>query len=169
MLLQRSLIVTSLGLLASCAVVDSPTAISSGSGIPLGVTISLSDSDESANDQRMRAAITSEIQRSGYRIAQQGEYHLEFGFAKRSAAIGILLAEQDASKPEAGSWRSRPVDRDLITLCDSAIYRLMVVVTHEQSGEIRYRGSSDDDHCGEPDDQKLKALAVVALSDLRLR
>lgn len=157
--------------LASCAVVDSPTSVSSGSGVPLGATISVYDAGEDANEnnRRIRKALIAELDRAGYRLTDSGEYRIEFGFAKRPAQIGILLGNEDGAKPEAGSWRSRPVERDLITLCDASIYRLMLAVTHEPSGTIRYRGSSDDDICGEPNDQKLKALVAVALGGIKIR
>lgn len=169
--LQLVPMVASLALLAACAVVDSPTASSLGTGIPINTTISIDNEEEAQTsiEQRLRAIVITEVERSGYNIVKNGEYRIELGFSKRSSEVGILLADADISKPESGTWRSRPVDQGVLTLCDASIFRLMVVVRRAGSGEIRYRGSGEDDVCGEPTEQKLRALASVALADMRLR
>lgn len=155
--------------LASCSVIDVPVSTASGYGIAQGSSIALVSEPSTTNklDQRVRSQIESELVRAGYRVGTNTDYILEFAIAKRPPGVGILLPEGEAARPEAGTWRSRPVDRDTFALCSASIYRLMFVISRERTREIVYKGSSDDDICGEISDEKLKTMVASSIARLR--
>ena len=156
-------------LLASCSVVDTPVSTASGSGITRGSSITFASESSSPNElnQRVRNEVESELLRAGYLIAPDAQYILELAFAKRPPAIGILLPEGETPEPEAGTWRSRPVDVGTFALCKPSIYRLMLVISHAKTREIVFKGSSDDDICDQISDEKLKNMVAIAIASLR--
>ena len=162
---------TTAALLASCSIVDVPISTATGLGVAGGSTIAFVNEDPTPNElrERVRNKIKIELIRAGYQIEPKSEHVVEFAIANRPAAIGILLPESEKSEPEAGSWRSRPVDRNSFALCRSSIFRVMIVVSRKSSGEILFKGSSDDDLCGEISDQTLRAMVASALAGLRGR
>lgn len=158
-------------MLASCSVIDTPVSTASGLGITRGSSISLADEPEAPNEfnQRVRSQIEMELVRTGYRVGTNSDYVLEFAIAKRPPGIGILLPEGETAQPEAGTWRSRPVDRNAFALCTASIYRLMLVVSRTQTREIVFKGSSDDDICDQITDEKLKTMVAVSIARLHER
>lgn len=158
-------------LLASCSIVDVPVSTASGSGLMPGSSIVLQEDSTGASDlgTRARGALESEMLRAGYRIETDAEFIVEFAVARRPLEVGILLPESDVSQPEAGTWRSRPMDRDTINLCKASIYRLMLVVFRAGDRKIVFRGSSDDDVCGDINDQKLRTMSASLVAQIRQR
>ena len=157
--------------LASCAVVNSPISAASGSGLALNSTIGFSETSDISGEfhARTRRQIEAELVRIGYRIGSYTDYALELGIAKRPSGTGILLPENDTARPEEGTWRSRPVDRDAISFCRGSIYRLMIVISRRQTGEIVFKGSSDDEICSTLTDEKLHSLVASSIAGLRER
>lgn len=162
------ILLTAHGLLSSCSIVDVPVSTASGSGLASGASLAIS-ADRDPNEKRVERVLETELARVGYRIEPSAQFVVEFGFARRPSNVGILLPEADVNQPEAGTWRSRPIDHGAIELCKASIYRLMIVVTHRESRQILFRGSSDDDVCGDLSDQKLKTMVAVVVAQMRQR
>ena len=156
-------------LLASCSVIDVPVSTASGSGIARGSSIILASESLPTNElnQRVRNRVESELVRAGYLVTPDAQYILELAVAKRPLAIGILLPEGETPESEAGTWRSRPVDRDTFALCAPSIYRLMFVISRAKTREIVFKGSSDDDICDQISDEKLKSMVAISVARLR--
>lgn len=158
-------------LLASCSIVDVPVSTATGTGVASGSAIAFVSEASTTNElrDRVRSKIEMELVRAGYRIEPKPEYVVEFAIAKRPSAIGILLPEGETAQPEAGTWRSRPVDRNSFTLCSPSIYRLMIVISRESTSEIVFRGSSDDDICDQISEDKLRTMVASVVAGLRGR
>lgn len=158
-------------ILTSCSIVDVPVSTAAGSGVAMGSTIAFVAEAPASNElrERVRRKIEMELVRAGYRIDQRPEFVVEFAIAKRQPAIGILLPEGETAQPEAGTWRSRPIDRNTFALCSPSIYRLMIVISRESTQEIVFRGSSDDDVCDQISDEKLRTMVASAVAGLRGR
>lgn len=157
-------------LLTSCVVVDGPVSTSSGSGLAKGSIIAFAETQQSASNAlqaRVQNGIADELVRVGYRVGPKPDYRLEFGIAKRPAGTGVLLPGNNTARPEEGTWRSRPIDKDSFALCTGSIYRLMIVVSREQTGEIVFKGGSDDEICGTLTDEKLRSLVASSIAGLR--
>lgn len=158
-------------LLSSCAVVDSPISAASGPGLEFQNVISFADASAMSGElqERTSGQIKAELVRAGYRIGTNTDYVLEFGIGKRPADTGILLRENDTANPEEGTWRSRPVDKNAFALCKGLVYRLMIVISKQRTGEIVFRGSSDNETCGTLTDKKLHSLVASSIAGLRER
>ena len=157
--------------LASCAVVDSPISATSGPGVAFQNVISFADTSAMSGElqERTLGQIKAELVRVGYRIGANTDYVLEFGIGKRPVDTGILLPENDSANPEEGSWRSRPVDKNAFALCKGSLYRLMIVISKQRTGEIVFRVSSDNESCGTLTDEKLHSLVASSIAGLQER
>ena len=157
--------------LASCAVVDSPISTTSGPGVAFQNVISFVEVSAMSGElqERTFGQIKAELVRVGYRIGANTDYVLEFGIGKRPAGTGILLPVNDSANPEAGTWRSRPADKNAFALCTGSVYRLMIVISKQRTGEIVFRGSSENETCATLTDEKLHSLVASSIAGLRER
>ncbi|HMS20378.1 hypothetical protein [uncultured Sphingorhabdus sp.] len=155
--------------LTACAVVDGPKMTATGRGVASGATVSIvpNDSEDAATDGLVRQLVVAELRRTGFRVDETADLVVEYAFAKRPTQVGILLSGSKADGSELGGWRSRPIDNDLVSLCRPALHRLMLVITDARSGKIVFRGSSEDDWCGDVDRGKLGGMVKAAISGLR--
>lgn len=163
-----STIIGAVTLMGSCATPSLPITNFRGAGIAPGSTISFLGEGVIQSDlsTKIRGKVDAQLVASGYRVQPTSDFAIEYSIAQRSPAIGVLLPSQNTSSSEVGIWRSRPIDPKAFPRCKTSIYRVMVVVSKRASGEVVYRGSSDDEACEEISDEKLGILVRLSLSKL---
>jgi hypothetical protein len=93
---------------------------------------------------------------------------LDIGLSERDRRIGFSTEAGAPAPPTRAIGESRARQGDALAVCKEKIVRLTITLMSQSQRQVAYQGSADDLRCAAPDDDNLKALANVALANLRV-
>lgn len=155
-----------------CSVVDGPSVSAFGNPLPIGSSVGLVEPSErlSPSAQIASESLTRALTKAGFKVRAEPEFEIEIGFAQRDAAVGILVHEQGTNRPESGTWRSRPIESSgILKNCKEESTRLMGVVTRRATGDVVFRGSSENRACRTDLRRVIDNLAFSLVAKMRKR
>jgi hypothetical protein len=130
-------------LVGGCARMPPIQTVSEGKGVPKGAKLSFAQTERTrtAIEKEIGKQLTTAFARADLTLGDQGQYLIDYSYAKRPPTVGISRLGKEVA------WISAPGGNRGLFACKRQTYRLTLLVVEQQSGEIVYHGASEQAAC----------------------